>query len=230
MPKAILFDIDDTLYSYERAHQTAFDRLCGYAEQNLGLSREDFQRLHKAAMISVDETLGQPCAAMHDRLLRYQRLLELAGKPLGPYALEMEALYWDTLIDAAVASPGALPCLQALKEAGYTVGVGSDMTLDYQLKKLTRLGMLPYIDFVVTSEEVLAEKPEPKLFLRCAEKAGAAPEECLFIGDSVKKDVQGAQAVGMEALWFQPDRALAAQRPEVPSIQDFWQLRERLCP
>ena len=110
------------------------------------------------------------------------------------------------------------------------MGVGTDMTLDYQLKKLTRMDMLPCIDFVVTSEEVLAEKPDPKLFLRCAEKAGTAPERCLFIGDSLKKDVAGAKAVGMEALWFQPDPALAAGQPETASIQDFHQLQRQLCP
>ncbi|MGM9537756.1 MAG: HAD family hydrolase [Candidatus Onthomonas sp.] len=228
--KAVLFDIDNTLYSYDRAHAVAYARLLDYGASRLGLDQDAFQRLHKEAMAQVNAVLGIPCASMHNRLLRYQRMLELAGLPLHPHALEMESLYWDTLIDAAQPSPGALPCLEALKAAGYTIGVGTDMTLDYQLKKLTRMEMLPYIDFVVTSEEVLAEKPEAKLFLRCAEKAGAAPEQCLFIGDSLKKDVAGARAVGMDALWYQPDPELAARNPEVPSIQNFYQLRQRLCP
>lgn len=228
-PEAVLFDIDNTLYSYDAAHAVAFARLLDYGTSRLGLEHETFQQLHSQAMAQVNAVLGRPCAAMHNRLLRYQRMLELAGLPLC-HALEMESLYWDTLIEAAQPSPGALPCLQALKAAGYTVGVGTDMTLDYQLKKLTRMGMLSYIDFVVTSEEVLAEKPEAKLFLRCAEKAGTSPERCLFIGDSLSKDVAGAKAVGMEALWFQPDPALAAQQPETASMQDFYQLQRQLCP
>ena len=228
-PETVLFDIDNTLYSYDAAHAVAFARLLDYGVSRLGLEQEAFRQLHREAMAQVNAVLGRPCAAMHNRLLRYQRMLELAGLPLC-HALEMESLYWGTLIEAAQPSPGALPCLRALKGAGYTVGVGTDMTLDYQLKKLTRMDMLPCIDFVVTSEEVLAEKPDPKLFLRCAEKAGTAPERCLFIGDSLKKDVAGAKAVGMEALWFQPDPALAAGQPETASIQDFHQLQRQLCP
>ena len=228
-PEAVLFDIDNTLYSYDAAHAVAFARLLDYGTRRLGLEQQAFRQLHSQAMAQVNAVLGRPCAAMHNRLLRYQRMLELAGLPLC-HALEMESLYWDTLIEAAQPSPGTLACLRALKGAGYTVGVGTDMTLDYQLKKLTRMDMLPYIDFVVTSEEVLAEKPEAKLFLRCAEKAGTSPERCLFIGDSLSKDVAGAKAVGMEALWFQPDPALAAQQPEIASIQDFHQLQRQLCP
>lgn len=229
MPKAILFDIDDTLYSYQAAHAVAFDRLCRYGEEHLGLDRDRFRQLHKQAMTQMEAVLGRPCAAMHNRLLRYQRILELAKLPLYPHALEMESLYWGTLIDVAQPSPGALPCLRALKAAGYTLGIGTDMTLDFQLKKLIRLEMMPYLDFVVTSEEVLAEKPEAKLFLRCAEKADVAPEQCLFIGDSLKKDVAGAKAAGMDALWYQPDPVLAAQHPEVASISHFDQLHQLLC-
>ncbi|MCD7887241.1 MAG: HAD-IA family hydrolase, partial [Clostridiales bacterium] len=84
-----------------------------------------------------------------------------------------------------------------------------------------RLGLLDALDFVVTSEEAGVEKPDPGLFLLCAEKAGCLPEECLFIGDNLKKDVLGAQNAGMEALWLQPDPQKAGEYPSVKSIPGF---------
>lgn len=228
MIKAVIFDIDNTLYSYDDGHAVAFGKLCQYAKERLGMDEETFKAYHKKAMQVVKERLGAECAALHNRLLRYQVLLELAKLPLHPHALEMNDLYWDTLIQVSEPSPGAAECIPALKRAGYVLGIGTDMTLDYQLKKLTKLQMLPYLDFIVSSEEVLTEKPDRKLFLCCAAKAGVAPEECLFVGDNLKKDVFGARNAGMEAMWFAPSREERQAHPEIEAFDHYDQLLRRL--
>jgi putative hydrolase of the HAD superfamily len=227
MIKAVIFDIDNTLYSYDAAHAAAWEVLCGYAREHLGMDREEFTRCHKEAMEIVKERLGADCAALHDRCLRYQILLEKHTLPLH-HALTMSERYWDTLIRAAVPTPGIMECLPNLKEAGYILGIGTDMTLEYQLKKLIGLQMLPYFDFVVTSEEVNTEKPGEKLFLTCARKAGVTPGECLFVGDNLRKDIQGSRNAGMKALWFASSPELAARHPEIDSITHYSQLLSRL--
>ena len=57
----------------------------------------------------------------------------------------------------------------------------------------------------MSSEEAGADKPAPEMFALCAEKAGVLPEECLFVGDSRKKDVLGALNAGMHAAWYCPE-------------------------
>ena len=52
------------------------------------------------------------------------------------------------------------------------------------------------------SEEAGAEKPDPRLFALCAEKAGCAMEACAFVGDSLKGDILGAKAAGMMPIWL----------------------------
>ena len=47
MIKAVIFDVDNTLYSYTDAHEAAFDRLAAYADRELGLSRALFEELHQ---------------------------------------------------------------------------------------------------------------------------------------------------------------------------------------
>ena len=227
MIKAVIFDIDNTLYSYDAAHAAAWETLCAYVKKNLGMERETFARCHKEAMDTVRERLGTDCPAIHDRCLRYQVLLEKKKLPLR-HALAMSDCYWETLIRAAAPTPGIMECLPKLKEAGYILGIGTDMTIEYQLKKLIGLRMLPYFDFLVCSEEVNAEKPDEKLFLTCARKAGVSPQECLFIGDNLKKDVLGAKNAGMEALWFPTSPQQAAMHPEIPSITHYDQLTKQL--
>ncbi len=228
MIKAVLFDIDNTLYSYDNAHSIAWEALCAYAQDNLGMERQAFTYNHQAAAELAKARLGVPCAAVHDRTLRYQLLLEQSGLPLG-HALPMSELYWDTLIRSAAPFPGLSACLADLVAAGFTLGIGTDMTIDYQLKKLSSLGLLSFFRFIVSSEEVNAEKPDERLFLTCAAKAGAAPHECLFIGDSLQKDVLGAKSTGMETIWFGASAEQAAAHPEIAVISDYTGLAARLC-
>lgn len=227
MIKAVLFDLDNTLFSYDDAHAYAWDALCAYAEKELGMDRDRFIGCHVDMARIVAQRLDADCAALHDRTLRYQILLEENKLPLY-HAMPMTKVYWDTFLDHARVLPGVAECLPRLKEAGYVLGIGTDMTVDYQLMKLERLQLLQYMDFIVTSEEVNAEKPHEKLFRLCAEKAGVSPAECLFLGDNLRKDVLGAKNVGMEALWVCLDPEKAAQHPEIETICHYDQLAHRL--
>lgn len=203
MIQTVIFDIDNTLYDYDAAHEVAFQALTDYAARELGLSSADFAALHQEANQVLKARTGGNCAATHNRLLRYQIILELAQKPIF-HAPRMEQLYWSTLMDAFSPSPGALDCLRQLKAAGVRLGIGTDMTADWQYAKLERLGMLPLLDFMVTSEEVTDEKPGERFFRLCQEKAHCPPQQCAFVGDSLKKDVGGAQRAGMVPIWYHP--------------------------
>ena len=227
MVKTVIFDIDNTLYSYDDAHKVAWKALCAYSAEHLDMDADTFLACHKTAQNIVKARLGTDCAALHNRQLRYQVLLEENGKPLC-HAIAMNDLYWNTLIGAAKPMPGILECLAALKEKGYILGIGTDMTVDYQLKKLVSLQMLPYFDFIVSSEEVNAEKPSAKLFACCAQKANVPAEECLFIGDSLKKDYYGSSAAGMQSLWYCPESAAGEADPGVRKITHYDQLKELL--
>lgn len=227
MIKAVIFDIDNTLFSYEDAHALGWDALCGYAQAHFGMDRETFTRCHREMYDLVAQRLGADCAALHDRTLRYQIFLEENHLPLR-HAVPMTKVYWETFLNHSQPLPGIMDCLPRLKEAGYVLGIGTDMTVEYQLMKLERLQMLHYFDFIVTSEETNAEKPDAKLFALCAQKAGTAPEECLFLGDNLRKDVLGAKNAGMQAIWICPDPEKAAQHPEIECIHHYDQLTKRL--
>lgn len=211
MIKAVILDIDNTLYDYDAAHAIAFRALTDYAAERLGVGADDFAALHREAMRIQRERCGT-CAAVHNRMIRYQILLEQLGRPFLP-AREMDVLYWETLMDSMRPFPGTLEGLARLKELGYTVGIGTNMTADRQYDKLERMGLGPFIDFMVTSEEINAEKPDARLFHCCAEKAGCESRECVFVGDNLNMDVYGALSAGMHAVWFCPaDRSDYAPR------------------
>jgi len=125
-------------------------------------------------------------------------------------------------MDLIAPYPGICDALDWLRQNEYRTGIGTNMTVDYQLKKLEKLGLIDAFDFVVISEETGKEKPSGGFFDRCARKAGCRPDECLFIGDDHQKDVEGALQAGMQALWF------TAQETPEEHISDYWQLIERM--
>ena len=227
MIKAVIFDIDNTLYSYDHAHEYGWTALCAYAGEHLGMDADRFKQEIAKAAADVKERLDADCAALHNRTLRFQVMLERNHLPL-IHAEPMGKLYWDTLIRHSAPEPGILTCLAKLKEAGYTLGIGTDMTVIYQLKKLEHLQMLPFFDFIVSSEEANVEKPHEKLFRLCAAKAGVSPDACLFIGDNLKKDVLGPRNMGMRSLWYCPDETKAAAHPEIETISHYDQLLQEL--
>jgi putative hydrolase of the HAD superfamily len=65
---------------------------------------------------------------------------------------------------------------------------------------LAPLGLIELVDGVVTSADVGAAKPDPALFRRALEVAGAPAAETVHVGDSLEHDVEGARAVGIRPL------------------------------
>ena len=130
--------------------------------------------------------------------------MEQNGLPLHPHALNMYDIYWDTLIRNAKVYPGVETALSDLKKAGYTLGIGTNMTARIQFRKLTAFGLLQYFDFIVSSEEADREKPQEDIFKYCAKKAHCLPSQCVYVGDSMIHDIIGAQGAGMIPIWFRP--------------------------
>lgn len=204
MIKAVILDIDGTLYDYKSGNKAALAALADYAGEHFGWTQEEFMQRHQRAFDTMKKRIGMGLAAVHNRMIRYQLILEQASLPLYPHALTMYNTYWDTLIRVSSPFPGEVQAVRALKEAGYTVGIGTNMTAHIQFRKLTSLGILPYTDFVVSSEEACAEKPAAALFDLCVEKAGCSAGECAFVGDSLEGDALGALRAGLVPYLFNP--------------------------
>jgi putative hydrolase of the HAD superfamily len=218
MIKTVIFDLDNTLYSFDDANKVAFEMLLDYVDKNLDISLERFITVHE----ELKTALPQDSSVCHNRMIRFQKILEMENLPLYPHALEMYDVYWNALLDAAIPSEGALSTLEELKRRGIRIGIGTDMTARIQFVKLTRLGLMPFIDFMVSSEEACAEKPASKFFDACMEKAGCERKQCMFVGDSIKKDVIGATNAGLVGVWYNPENK--ETKEDVTSIVELSQV------
>jgi putative hydrolase of the HAD superfamily len=100
------------------------------------------------------------------------------------------------------AYPDVLPALRELRGRGLTLVVASNW--DCSLRDwLDPPGILALVDAVVTSAEVGAAKPSPRVFERALAVAGVAPVQALHVGDKVDNDVEGAAAAGVRGVLLQ---------------------------
>lgn len=102
--------------------------------------------------------------------------------------------------DAWELYPDVEPVLAELKRRGdLRIGVVSDWGSNLG-GILEALGLDQYLDFVLASGAVGVAKPDPAFFRIALERGGAAPEESLMVGDSLRADVEGARATGMDGV------------------------------
>jgi putative hydrolase of the HAD superfamily len=191
MVKAVLFDLDGTLFDRDSAlrelacaqHHTFHAELGGvdaerYVERLLELDEHGHGDKRNIYPMLVRELGLDPTLA--DRLLEHFR---------------------DTYARSGKAFDDALPTLGALRARGIAVGLVSNGRVDTQRGKLRRLGLEPYLDVTLISEAEGLRKPDRRIFARALERLGVPAAQAWHIGDHPTADVAGAHAAGLTAVW-----------------------------
>jgi len=192
-PKAIIFDTDNTLYSYKAAHHSAFKSVMQKAEDILGVNNQDFQQVFDLSRKEIKLQLGDT-ASSHSRLLYFQRVVEKLGMGTRIFlTLDLEQTYWREFLANAELFPGVREFLQQLKSIGIQTANITDLTAQIQFRKMIYFGLDEYFDYVVTSEEAGCDKPNIKPFEMAFKKLKVDSKDIWMIGDSPESDIYGAK-------------------------------------
>ncbi len=144
-----------------------------------------------------------------------ERFADMAQELSDPRDQELFAAYVD-LYARTVETPihGTWHVLDRLKTQGtpvHAITNWSAETWPEGLKVQPRLGEV-FGTLVVSGREKIS-KPDKRIFDLLCQRAGVAPEECVFIDDGLH-NVEGARAVGMDAIHFTSPQALDAALTE----------------
>lgn len=92
-----------------------------------------------------------------------------------------------------------LSTLKELKEQNFTLGLLTNLPSGVDTI-CENLGVKPYLDFIVTSGEAGADKPNPAIFRLALERADVSAQEAIHVGDQYHLDIIGARGVGISAI------------------------------
>ncbi len=97
----------------------------------------------------------------------------------------------------------AIETLQALRAGGYRLGCVTNRPFGGPgfVAEVDDLGLGELLDAMAVSCDVGYMKPHPKIFQHALDTLGVDPQEAVMVGDSLRADVAGAQALGMTAIW-----------------------------
>jgi putative hydrolase of the HAD superfamily len=84
------------------------------------------------------------------------------------------------------------------------VQIVSNIDDEQFLPMLERLDLFRVIDAWTSSDQAGSCKPDPAIYRLAVAKAGVAPEDALFVGDSIGHDVEGPTVLGIRTAWLAP--------------------------
>ena len=192
--KTVLFDLDQTLIDFLKMKiescKAALDAMIKVGlkvDRKTGLKKliETYFREGIESNTAFTKFLEQEAGVVDKKILQagidayLKRKLELV-KPY-PYVLEI---------------------LEFLKKKGIRTGIVTDAPREKALYRLGNMGITDFFDVIVTYSESKVKKPDEIPFKSAMRMLKAEPSETLFVGDSIERDIEGAEKLGVRTLWI----------------------------
>ncbi len=180
MPRAVVFDLDDTLAVTDRDRETLLSTAAARADVSLSFDRTAYRDAHRQH--SGTETRRPVFEAL-----------------VGSEAPALTRAYRDVIADALRAVEGADALLSTLRTR-YRIGLLTDGPGETQRDKLRRLGWTGTFDATVVTGPLGVPKPDPRTFEAITDRLEVPPGRAVYVGDDPVRDVEGAATAGLRPI------------------------------
>ncbi|NQI84705.1 HAD family hydrolase [Streptococcus suis] len=230
--KALIFDVDDTLYDQIQPFERALER-------HIEVAREQIEPLYLSFRRYADEvfeaTATGKMSLKDSHIYRMKHALadfEYQVSDATALAIQIDYDYFQGQIELSPVFPEIFSWCQA---QGVAMGIITNGPYRHQLRKIRTMGLVNWfeLEHVLISGQVGITKPNPAIFQLMEERLGMSGEDICYLGDSFENDVVGAKAANWKAIWFnhrkrvepiapyQADRVVTAWDELVEVIQSF---------
>ena len=195
-PRAILFDLDDTLWPIApvilQAEQTLFAWLSSNAPRVAERFTIDSLRKARLALLASRPELELDLGAL--RRAGLLAAFEQAGEDAAKVELAMVEFF--AARNAVTPYDDVLPGLRRLRELA-VLGSVTNGNADLQA-----IGLADYFQVSLSAPQFGRAKPDPAIFHAACAALGVAPHEAVYVGDDLVLDVEGAQRAGLCGVWM----------------------------
>lgn len=211
MYKHIFFDLDHTLWDFERASAETLVELFSHFDIEKQYPTIQFEQFLQA-YIPINYALWDKYSAgkIDQKTLRHERFrltLEQLNIAATSSAIDqMASFYLENCPLKPYTRPFALELLQYLAQEGYVLHIITNGFPEVQHLKLKSASLTHFFDYIITSAEAKAQKPHKAIFQYALRRTGAKVKQSLMIGDSWEADIVGAQNVQMDHVFYNPEQ------------------------
>lgn len=204
-PRAVLFDLDDTLFDHRRSARAALVEVHRRHAAHTDFDLFEQHHMHYLEEMHIEVLAGR--LGLDDaRRERFRRVFGALGIELPADQVDAVAsAYRAGYVAARRPVEGARDLLQALSGRA-RIGIVSNNMLDEQRDKLAFCGFAPLVDVLIVSDEYGVSKPDPELFRIALERLDVVAADAVMIGDSWAADIVGADRARIRSIWYNPDR------------------------
>lgn len=223
MTKAVLFDLDDTLYCehdyVDQAFRAVAEKICSELEKKNQLNavgkdacESEREEASEEETASVAESYS-----VNNIHRRMWELLEENGRGrifddiCSEYGVkvpisELVSVYRSTKPILRL-YPDAEQILNYLQDKKIKTGLITDGCSQVQHAKIDAIAMLKGMDVILATDDLGKDetgkpycKPNPYVYQYCLEQLGCKPEDAIYVGDNPSKDFYGARTLGMKTV------------------------------
>jgi FMN hydrolase / 5-amino-6-(5-phospho-D-ribitylamino)uracil phosphatase len=194
--KAILFDLDDTLWPIAPVIAQAEHVLYEWLREHVPALTSQFSNEQLRALRS--EILPSDTRYQFDLwALRHATLTKACLMSGADHTRMDEAMaVFSVARNAVTLFDDVLPGLARLSER-FAIGSVSNGFADLQT-----IGIAHHFHTSIAAHSFGRAKPDPAIFHAACDAMGVTPQQTLYVGDDLVLDVQAAQAAGLEAVWM----------------------------
>jgi putative hydrolase of the HAD superfamily len=227
LPRALLFDLDDTIVRESAGDENLWAELCAAFAPRAGVASET---LHACVLAAREWFWDDPARERRGRLAMPWARRAVAEEAFRRLALR-DLVLAHQLGDAFTRArsermhlfAGARETLLELRARGHKLALVTNGGREFQREKIARFALAPLFDAVLVEGELGFGKPDRRVFERALRALGADPADALMTGNDLRSDVFGAKQAGLRAVWVdharegvpssapaQPDRVVGA--------------------
>lgn len=223
--KAVLFDYGGTLVQPRRPWEEVKPKAVAapYAllrRHGLKMPYSKYLKLNDSVFDRYSELEKQTESDVPD-IIKYREMIGILFPSNSKVwcervAAEANDAFWDVAKANFVLEKGARRCLVELKSMELRLAVVSNHHNQEALNThLAQLGIKSYFSRVVVSSRVGFMKPDRRIFAMCLSSLRAQPPEAVFVGDSMRYDIEGAKRAGMTTVLIgKDDRSDKHEKPD----------------
>jgi HAD superfamily hydrolase (TIGR01509 family) len=178
--EAVLFDMDGVLVFSEDAWFAVYNETLRHFGHS-AIARADFDAIY-----------GNGTAADREAYMPERTVAEIDAA---------YARFFEERLDVIRPNPEAADALRALRGMGIATSVATNTNRPLAGRILEAQGLLSLVDAVAGADEAGAGKPDPAVVRLAAQRAGAALEACIFVGDS-RYDEEAARRAPVRFLGY----------------------------